>query len=71
MPAIAHQLPKNIFRYVLVVSWRHQVALVILTVIAFLLEVVPLELQRCVINNPVKERPFQLIVILCAAMQAP
>src|SRR5215472_16151730 len=67
MPAIEHQLPKNIFRYVLAVSWRHQIALVILTVITFLLEIVPLELQRRIVNNLVKERPFQLIVTLCAA----
>src|SRR5215469_136105 len=67
MPAIEHQLPKNIFRYVLAVSWRHQIALVILTIITFLLEIVPLELQRRVVNNLVKERPFQLVVTLCAA----
>ena len=37
----------------------HQIALMILTVIAFLLEVVPLEIQRRVVNDLVKEDPLQ------------
>jgi len=52
------RLPNTIFRYVFVVSWPHQIALVILTVVTFLLEIVPLELQRRIVNNLVKERPF-------------
>jgi len=67
MPPITDRLPNSIFRYVLAVSWPHQIALVTLTVITFLLEIVPLELQRRVVNNLVKERPFQLVVTLCAA----
>lgn len=66
MSALPHQLPTTLFRYVLVVSWRHQIALVGLTVTAFLLEIVPLEIQRRVVNNLVKERPFQLVIVLCA-----
>ena len=61
------RLPTNLFRYVFAVSWRHQIALVALTVITFLLEIVPLEIQRRVVNNLVKERPFQLVIALCAA----
>jgi len=64
---VAYQLPKNLFRYVLSVSWRHQIVLVGLTVLTFLLEIVPLEIQRRVVNNLVKERPFQLVMIFCAA----
>ena len=60
-------LPSTIFRYVLAVSWPHQVALVVLTVVTFLLEVVPVEIQRRVVNNLVKDRPFLLVVTLCAA----
>ena len=41
--------------------------LVLLTVVTFLLEIVPLEIQRRVVNNLVKERPFQWVVLLCAA----
>jgi ABC-type multidrug transport system fused ATPase/permease subunit len=66
LPFVAGQLPNTILRYVFAVSWPHQIALVILTVVTFLLEVVPLELQRRVVNNLVKERPFQLVVMLCA-----
>jgi ABC-type multidrug transport system fused ATPase/permease subunit len=67
MPLVGYRLPTTIFRYTLTVSWLHQIALVGLTVVTFLLEVVPLEIQRRVVNNLVKERPFQLVVTLCAA----
>jgi ABC-type multidrug transport system fused ATPase/permease subunit len=67
MPLVVRRLPGTIFRYVFKVSWPHQLALVLLTVVTFLLEIVPLEIQRRVINNLVKERPFQLVVFLCAA----
>src|ERR1700740_731843 len=67
MPLVAYRLPSTIFRYVVTVSWRHQIALVSLTVFTFLLEIVPLEIQRRVVNNLVKERPFQLVIVLCAA----
>src|SRR5205823_12726900 len=67
MPFLPHQLPNYLFRYVLAVSWRHQIALVMLTIVTFLLEIVPLEIQRRVVNNLVKERPFELVIMLCAA----
>jgi hypothetical protein len=67
MPLAPYRLPNNVFGNVLLVSWRHQIALVSLTVFTFLLEIVPLEIQRRVVNNLVKERPFQLVIILCAA----
>jgi len=37
MPLVAYRLPSTIFRYVVTVSWAHQIALVSLTVITFLL----------------------------------
>jgi ABC-type multidrug transport system fused ATPase/permease subunit len=67
MRSLPDRLPTNLFRYVFAVSWRHQIPLIGLTVIAFLLEVVPLEIQRRVVNNLVKERPFQLVIELCSA----
>jgi len=67
MPLVVYRLPSNVFRYVVTVSWPHQIALVSLTVITFLLEVAPLEIQRRVVNNLVRERPFQLVVVLCTA----
>ena len=63
----SEQLPNNVFRYVFTVSWVHQIPLVSLTVVTFLIEVVPLEIQRRVVNDLVKHRHFQLVVTLCAA----
>ena len=65
-PRPAPAVPDNIFRYVLAESGRHQLALVALTVTVFLLEVVPLELQRRIVNDLTKGRQFRLIVLLCA-----
>ena len=67
MPPNNYPLPSSIFRYVFATSWSHQIVLVILTVVTFLLEIVPLEIQRRVVNNLVKERSYQLVVTLCAA----
>lgn len=60
-------LPRNIFRFVLNTSGLHQLLLVILTVTVFLIEIVPLELQRRIVNDLVKEREYRIVVILCAA----
>ena len=59
-------MPRNIFRYVLTTSGLHQLFLVLLTVGVFLLEVVPLELQRRIVDGLVKHRDFWLIIVLCA-----
>jgi ABC-type multidrug transport system fused ATPase/permease subunit len=62
----AAQIPGNIYRYVLATSGWHQLALVVLTVAVFLLEIVPLELQRRVVNDLVKHRDYWFIIALCA-----
>src|ERR1700730_651157 len=59
-------LPRNVFRYLMGASGLHQLFLLALTVSVFLLEVVPLELQRRIVNNLVKHRPFSWVVSLCA-----
>ena len=59
-------LPQQLFRYVAADSWPHQIPLVALTVAAFLLEVVPLELQRRIVNDAVKDRQYRAILALCA-----
>jgi ABC-type multidrug transport system fused ATPase/permease subunit len=59
-------LPRNIFRYVLATSALHQLLLVALTVGVFLIEVVPLELQRRIVNDLAKHRDFSMVVTLCA-----
>jgi ABC-type multidrug transport system fused ATPase/permease subunit len=60
------EIPGNIYRYVLQTSGWHQLVLVGLTVAVFLLEVVPLELQRRVVDDLVKHRDFWWIIGLCA-----
>src|SRR6516165_5827437 len=62
----AGELPGSVFRYVLATSGLHQLLLLALTVSVFLLEVVPLELQRRIVDNLVKDRPYRRVVILCA-----
>jgi ABC-type multidrug transport system fused ATPase/permease subunit len=59
-------LPRNIFRYVLATSALHQGILVILTVAVFLIELVPLELQRRIVNDLAKRRDFSFVLTLCA-----
>src|SRR3984893_10560396 len=64
--APAGALPPNVFRYVLGTSGLPQLFLLALTVGVSLLEVVPLELQRRIVNDLVKHRPFSWVVGLCA-----
>ena len=58
-------IPKHLFAYIGPTTWTHQVPLLALTVVVFLIEVIPLELQRRIINDLVKHRPFQAIILLC------
>jgi ABC-type bacteriocin/lantibiotic exporter with double-glycine peptidase domain len=60
-------LPNGLFRYIAATSWVHQLSLLALTVAVFLLEVVPLELQRRVVNDAVKHRQYSAVLLLCAA----
>ena len=60
------RLPDGLFQYVAVTSWAHQLPLLALTVAVFLLEVIPLELQRRVVNDAVKHRKYSAILLLCA-----
>jgi ABC-type multidrug transport system fused ATPase/permease subunit len=60
-PSGAPAMPGHVYGFVLVTSGWHQ-----LTVVVFLLEVVPLELQRRIVNDLVKHRPYQSIIVLCA-----
>ncbi len=59
-------MPGHLFRYIAETSGRHQLVLVVLTVVVFLLEIVPLELQRRIINDLSKDRKYWLVVVLCA-----
>ncbi len=64
--AAALEIPGHIYRYVLETGGWHQLCLVGLTVAVFLLEVVPLELQRRVVDDLVKHRDFWWIIELGA-----
>ena len=66
-PLFEGDLPRNVFRYVLETSALHQLALLVLTVAVALLEVAPLELQRRIIDDLVKHRPYLWVIWLCAA----
>jgi ABC-type bacteriocin/lantibiotic exporter with double-glycine peptidase domain len=62
----AAEMPRTIFRYVLESSGLHQLFLLLLTVGVFLLEIVPLEVQRRIVNDLVKHRDYRLVIVLCA-----
>ena len=59
-------LPQNIYRYVWEASGWHQLPLVALTACVSVLEVLPLELQRRIVDDVVKDRNYRLILLLCA-----
>ena len=63
-------LPNNVFRFIFATTALHQVLLSLLTILIFLLELVPLELQRRIVNDLVGTRDYSLIVELCAAYAA-
>lgn len=58
-------LPRHLFGYVLETSAIHQLVLLLLTVAVFLIELVPLELQRRIVNDLAKQRELHFIVTLC------
>ncbi|MBL8690085.1 MAG: hypothetical protein JNL04_13335 [Rhodospirillaceae bacterium] len=60
-------LPPNLFAFILKTTGRHQVFLFILTVVVFLLELVPLEIQRRVVNDLAEKRDWNLVLLLAAA----
>ncbi len=60
-------LDRGLARYVARTTGRHQVLIALLTIGVFLLEVVPLELQRRVVNDLVKHRDYRMILVLAAA----
>jgi len=65
IPEPSIKLPRTIFRYVLDTSAPHQALLFLLTVTVFLIELVPLELQRRIVNDLVKHRTFSYVITLC------
>jgi ABC-type multidrug transport system fused ATPase/permease subunit len=65
-PVPGDELPRNVFRYVLGTSAPHQLALVVITTGVAIIEVLPLELQRRIVDDLVKHRPYSWVIWLCA-----
>ena len=61
------RLDRGLFRYVIRATGKHQLVIALLTIAVFLLEIVPLEIQRRAINDLVKHRDYRMIVVLCGA----
>ena len=56
---------KDLYRYVWKISGRDQVILSALSIVLFLLELAPLELQRRIIDGAVERQSFAMIGLLC------
>jgi len=56
---------RELYRYIWKSSARHQVLLSLLAVALFLIELVPLELQRRIVNSAVEGKGFNLVGQLC------
>jgi ABC-type bacteriocin/lantibiotic exporter with double-glycine peptidase domain len=63
-------LSGGVFRYIATTCWIHQLPLVGISVVVFLIEVAPLELQRRIVNDVVKHRKFEAVLLLCAGYLA-
>jgi ABC-type multidrug transport system fused ATPase/permease subunit len=68
--ALETRMVKELYRYIWKVSARDQVLLSLLAIAVFLIELVPLELQRRIVNGAVEGREFELIGLLCMAYLA-
>lgn len=58
---------RDLYKYVWKVSGRAQILLAGLSIVVFLLELVPLELQRRIVNDAVARKEFNPILLLCLA----
>jgi hypothetical protein len=56
---------KDFYRYIWKVSGKHQVFLSLLAVALFLVQLVPLELQRRIINDATHRAEYSVIATLC------
>lgn len=63
-------LPKSIFGYVWQFSRRSQILLCVGSVATFFMSLAPLELQRRIVNEALKERNLEALLYLCGAYAA-
>ena len=55
----------GLYGYIWATSGRAQILLALLSVVIFLLDLVPLELQRRIVNDAISQKAFVLLVWLC------
>jgi ABC-type bacteriocin/lantibiotic exporter with double-glycine peptidase domain len=60
-------LPPSLYRYVWQVSGRSQIFIALLSMVVFLLDLVPLELQRRIVNDAISKAALSRLVWLCLA----
>src|ERR1700743_527532 len=58
---------KVLVRYIWRISARDQIALSILAAFVFLIDLVPLELQRRITNAAVDKHDFRIVIVYCGA----
>lgn len=58
---------KGLYGYIWATSKRSQILLALLSVFIFLLDLVPLELQRRIVNDAITEKAFEMLAWLCGA----
>jgi ABC-type multidrug transport system fused ATPase/permease subunit len=68
--APAPAMPEGLYHYVWQVSGRAQVFISLLSAVAFLLDLVPLELQRRIVNDAISRQALSRMVWLCLAYVA-
>ena len=56
---------KKLFRFVWQMSARDQIFLSLLAIAVFLIDLIPLELQRRITNAAVEDKDFNLVLLLC------
>jgi hypothetical protein len=61
-------MPEGLYGYIWQTSGRAQLLLAILSVFIFLLDLVPLELQRRIVNDAIGRKAFTELIWLCAPM---
>ena len=64
------QLPRHIFGYVWRVSAHDQLVLSLLSIVVFLLNMAPLELQRRIVNGAINDRRLDYLLMLCGGYAA-
>lgn len=63
-------MPDSLYRYIWSVNRRGQILLILVTVAVFPLSMVPLEIQRRIVDDAIKEGDFNLLMLLGGAYLA-